>query len=119
MIPCEAMEQPRLAFLYEIYKRSNGDPHQGVTYDDLVEAQGFGETLTKRLQRDLQCEGLVDLNAVPRITDMGRTVINYEHRRSNRQTIGITCQGVRLMEDILAHLSYTEPPTPPASIRLC
>jgi hypothetical protein len=115
MMPFDEMEQERIAFLYELYKRSAGDARQGVPYEELVDALGFGERLTKRIQRDLQLEGLVELTAVPQMTTVGRTVMNHAQRQSRHQTIGMTPQGVRLMEDIFAKRSHTERPTPSAS----
>jgi hypothetical protein len=112
MMSLEAMEQPCVVFLYELYKRSEGDPRQGVPYDELVDALGLGERVTKRLQRQLQQEGLVELTAVPPITNVGRTVMDPTHRQSCRQTIGMTPHGVQLIEDILAHRARPDSPTP-------
>lgn len=109
MIPFEEMEQNRILFLYEIYKRSEGDPRHGVPYEELVEALGGGEPLLKRIQRDLQHEGLVELTSIPCITNVGRTVIDHKHRGGSHHTIGMTHQAVRLIEDILSNLSHTEP----------
>jgi hypothetical protein len=111
MIAFEAMEQERMAFLYELYTRSAGDARQGVPYESLVDALGSGERVTKRIQRELQWEGLVELSAVPRMTTVGRTVMDPAHRQSRHQTIGMTPQGMRLMEDILTNLSDTALPT--------
>jgi len=115
MMPFEAMEPERMTFLYELYKRSEGDPRYGVPYEELVDALGFGERVTKRIQRALQREGLVELTAVPRITNLGRAVIDHEHRRSSRQTIGMTHHGVRLMGEILSNRAHTESPYNAAS----
>jgi hypothetical protein len=83
-----------------------------VPYEELVDALGFGERVTKRIQRELQQEGLVELTSLPWITNVGRTVIDHAQRRSHPQTIGMPPHGVRLMEDILSNLSTTGPPTP-------
>jgi hypothetical protein len=115
MTPLEEMEQERVAFLYELYKRSAGDSRHGIPYEELVEALGFGESLTKRIQRELQQEGLVELTSLPWITNVGRTVIDHAHRRSRGQTIGMTPHGVRLMEDILSNCAHTGPPNHSAS----
>jgi hypothetical protein len=115
MIAFEAMEQERLAFLYELYTRSAGDARQGIPYEALIDALGFGEALTKQIQRALQLEGLVELTAVPRMTTVGRTVMDHAHRQHHHQTIGMTPQGMRLMEEILTNLSDTALPTPSAS----
>jgi hypothetical protein len=115
MMPFEAMEQERMAFLYELYTRSEGDARQGVPYEELIDALGFGEALTKRIQRALQLEGLVELTTVPRMTTVGRLVMDHEHRHRCHQTIGMTPQGMRLMDDILTNLSDTALPTPSAS----
>jgi hypothetical protein len=115
MIPFEALEQERLSFLYELYKRSEGDARQGVPYEELIDALGFDEALTKRIQRDLQLEGLVELTTLPRITHVGRPVMDHEPRHRCHQTIGMTPQGGRLMDDILANLSHTELLQPSAS----
>ena len=115
MMPFEAMEPERMAFLYELYKRSEGDPRRGLPYEELVDALGFVERVTRRIQRALQQEGLVELTAVPRITNVGCPVIDHEYRRSRRQTIGMTHHGVRLMEEILSHRAHTEPPYNSAS----
>lgn len=109
------MEQERLSFLYKLYKRSAGDARQGIPYEALIDALGFGEALTKRIQRDLQLEGLVELTTVPRMTTVGRPVMDHEPRHRCHQTIGMTPQGGRLMEDILANLSHTELLQPAAS----
>ena len=108
MMPCEEMEPQRIAFLHELYKRSEGDPRRGIPYEELVDALEFGERITKRIQRELQQEGLVELTVVPQMTNVGRTVIDPLHRRSHRQTIGMTPHGVRLIEDLL-HRAHTEP----------
>jgi hypothetical protein len=105
MMPLEAMEPERLAFLSELYTRSAGDARQGVPYEALVDALGFGEAVTKRIQRALQLEGLVALTAVPRMTTVGRPVMEHAYRQNHQQTIGMTPQGVRLMEDIIAKLN--------------
>jgi hypothetical protein len=115
MIAFVAMEQERLAFLYELYTRSACDARQGIPYEALIDALGFGEALTKQIQRALQREGLVELTAVPRMTTVGRTVMDYAHRQHHHQTIGMTPQGMRLMEEILTNLSDTALPTPSAS----
>jgi hypothetical protein len=112
MTPYEEMEPQRLAFLYELYQRSAGDPRQGVPYEDLIDALGFGERVTKSVQLALQQEGLVALTATPLITIVGRPVMNPTHRRSCGQTIGITAYGSRFIEDIAAHYTPTEPATP-------
>jgi hypothetical protein len=106
MIQVEEMEQRHLAFLHELYTRSAGDPSHGVPYEELVEALGFDEPLTKKIQHDLQEAALVELTAVPRITTLGYPVQDYAHRRRSRETIAITLHGVRLMEDILSSLAH-------------
>jgi hypothetical protein len=110
--PYEEMEPQRLAFLYELYQRSAGDPRQGVPYEELIDALRFGERVTKSIQLALQQEGLVALTAIPLITTAGRPVMNPAHRRSCGQTIGITAHGARVIEDIVAHCTPTEPATP-------
>jgi hypothetical protein len=118
MMPFEAMEPERMAFLYELSKRSEGDLRRGVLgspYEELIDALGFGERVTKRLQRALQQEGLVELTAVPRMTPVGRPVIDREPRRSRRQTIGMTHHGVRLREEVLSKRAHTAPPYHSAS----
>jgi hypothetical protein len=98
----EAREQARMAFLSELYTRSAGDARQGVPYEALVEALGFGEAVTKRLQRELEREGLVELTTVPPLTHVGRPVMDRAHRYRHQQTIGMTPEGVRLIEDMIA-----------------
>jgi hypothetical protein len=115
MMAFEAIDQERLAFLYELYTRSAGDARQGVPYEALIDALGFGEALTKRLQRGLQQEGLVELTTVPSMTHVGRPVMDHEHRHRNHQTISMTPQGVGLMEHIFAKRN-TAPPKPAASL---
>jgi hypothetical protein len=107
MMAFDAREPARLAFLYELYTRSAGDARQGVPYEALVDALGFSERVAKRIQHELQQAGLVELTAVPRMTTVGRPVIPPVHRWSGRQTIGITPQGVRLIEDLVAHRAHT------------
>ena len=114
MKPLEALEPERLAFLYELHTRSAGDARQGIPYEELIEALGFGEALTKRLQRALEQEGLVTLTMVPLMTHVSRPVMGHAHRYNRQQTIAMTPQGVRLMEDIIARLR-TAPPQPSAS----
>jgi hypothetical protein len=115
MIAFEAMGQEHMAFLYELYTRSAGDARQGVPYEALIDALGFDERVTKRIQRELEREGLVELTAVPRMTTVGRPVTDHAHRQNHQQTIGMTPQGMRLMEDIFATRADTAHPTPPAS----
>lgn len=112
MIALEAMEQERIAFLYELYTRSAGDARQGVPYEALIDALGFDERMTKCIQRALQREGLVELTDVPPMTTLSRTVINHVQRQTHQQTIALTSQGMRLMEDILAYCADTAYPTP-------
>jgi hypothetical protein len=114
MMPFDAMEPQRIAFLYELYTRSAGDARQGVPYEELIDALGFSEALTKRLQCELQQEGLVELTIVPPMTHMSRPIADHKHRHSCQQTIGMTPQGVRLLEDIFAKLD-TAPLQPSTS----
>ena len=114
MMPLAAMEQERLSFLSELYTRSAGDARQGIPYEALIDALGFGEAVTKRIQRELQWAGLVALTAVPQMTTVGRPVMDHARRQHHQQTIGMTPQGVRLMEAILA-TRYRVPPHPSAS----
>jgi hypothetical protein len=102
MRPLATMEPERRAFLYELYTRSAGDARQRVPYEALIDALGFSEAVTKRVQRELQGEGLVDLTPVPLITHVARPAMGYEHRHCRQQTIGLTAAGVRLMEGVLA-----------------
>lgn len=109
MKPWEDMAQERIAFLYALYTRSAGDARQGIPYDELIDALGFGEAVTKRLQRALQREGWVALTTVPRMTTVGRPAVDHEPRHRCHQTISLTPQGGRLMADICA----TRHPAPP------
>jgi hypothetical protein len=115
MIAFDAMEPEHLAFLYELYTRSAGDARQGVPYEALIDALGFEERVTKRIQRALEREGLVDLTTVPPMTHMGRPVMDHAPRHRRQQTIGMTPQGMRLVEDLLAMRADTARPTPSAS----
>jgi hypothetical protein len=115
MLAFDAMEQEQMAFLYELYTRTAGDARQGVPYEALIDALGYDERVTKRIQRELQREGLVALTAVPQMTTVGRTVMDHAHRQHHQQTIGLTSQGMRLMEDIFATRADTARPTPSAS----
>lgn len=110
-----AMAPERLAFLSELYTCSAGDARQGVPYEALIDALGFDERVTKRIQRDLEREGLVDLTTVPAMTHLGRPVTEHTPRHRRQQTIGMTPQGMRLMEDLLAMRVDTARPTPSAS----
>ena len=114
MIAFEAMEEKRMAFLSELYTRSAGDARQGVPYEALIDALGFDERVTKCIQRALQREGLVELTDVPRMTTVGRTVMDHVQRQTHHQTIGMTPQGMRLMENIFAYHANTSSPTSPA-----
>ena len=102
MIPFDEGEQERLTFLYEIYKRSAGDARQGIPYEVLIEALGFDERVIKRIQHELQQDGLVELTAVPQMTTVCRPVMDHIHRQHHQQTITLTQQGVRLLEDVIA-----------------
>jgi hypothetical protein len=115
MMAFAAMEQERLSFLAELYTRSAGDARQGIPYEELIDALGFGEALTKRIQRDLQLEGLIELTTLPRMTTVGCLVMDHAPRHRCQQTIGMTPHGMRLMEDIFAHLSHPERLQPAAS----
>ena len=115
MIAFDAMEPGQMAFLYELYTRSAGDARQGVPYEALIDALGFDERVTKRIQRALEREGLVDLTTVPPMTHMGRPVMDHAPRQHHKQTIGVTPHGRRLMEDIFATRADTARPTPSAS----
>ena len=115
MMAFDAMEPVHMAFLYELYTRSAGDARQGVPYEVLIDALGYDERVTKRIQRDLQRAGLVDLTTVPPMTHMGRPVMDHTHRQSHQQTISMTPQGIRLMEDICATRGDTARPPPSAS----
>ncbi len=77
MMAFAAMDPEHLAFLSELYTRSAGDARQGVPYEALIDALGFDERVTKRIQRDLQRAGLVDLTTVPPMTHMGRPVMDH------------------------------------------
>jgi hypothetical protein len=98
----EAVEPEHLAFLYALYTQSAGDARQGVPYEALIDALGFSEAVTKRLQRELEQEGLVELTTVPPLTHMGRPVMDHAHRYRRQQTIGMTPEGVQLIEDMIA-----------------
>jgi hypothetical protein len=115
MMAFDAMEQAHMAFLYELYTRSAGDTCQGVPYEALIDALGFDERVTKRIQCDLQQEGLMDLTTVPPMTHLGRPVMDHAPRHRCQQTIGMTPQGMQLMEDIFATRADTARPTPSAS----
>ena len=115
MMAFAAMEPERLAFLSELYTRSAGDARQGVPYEALIDALGFDERVTKGIQRELEGMGLVALTVVPRMTTVGRTVMDHAHRQHHQQTIGMTPQGMRLMEDLFAMHADATRPTPSAS----
>jgi hypothetical protein len=113
-MPYDPTEHERLLFLSELYTRCAGDSRQRVPYETLIEALGFEEAVTKRLQCALQQEGWVELTTVPSITYVGRPVISPIHRHCRQQTIGLTPQGVQLIEDLLA-TRHAAPPQPSAS----
>ena len=115
MILLEAIGQERMAFLYELYTRNAGDARQGVPYEALIDALGFSEAVTKRLQRELEREGLVELTTVPPLTHVGRPVMDHAHRYRRQQTIGMTPEGVRLIEDMIAtqRMASPQPSAPP------
>jgi len=115
MLAFDAMAPEHMAFLYALYTRSAGDARQGVPYEALIDALGYDERVTKRIQRALEREGLVDLTTVPPMTHMGRPVMDHAPRQHHQQTIGMTPQGMRLMEDIFATRADTARPTPSAS----
>ena len=105
----EAVEPEHLAFLYALYTQSAGDARQGVPYEALIDALGFSEAVTKQLQRALQWEGLVELTTVPPVTHVGRPVMGCGPRHRRQQTIRLTPQRVRLLEDIIGTLHGTSP----------
>jgi hypothetical protein len=115
MLAFEAMEPEHMAFLYELYTRSAGDARQGIPYEALIDALGFAERVTKRIQHALQRAGLVELTTVPPMTTVGRTVMDHAHRPHHQQTIGMTPQGMRLMEEMFATRADTARPPPSAS----
>ncbi len=115
MIACDAMAPAPMAFLSELYTRSAGDARQGVPYEALIDALGFDERVTKRSQRALEREGLVDLTTVPPMTHLGRPVMDHASRHRRQQTISLTPHGQRLMEDLLATRADTARPTPSTS----
>jgi hypothetical protein len=115
MMAFAAMAPERLAFLSELYTRSAGDARQGVPYEALIDALGFDERVTKRIQRELEREGLVDLTTVPPMTHIGRPVMDHAPRHRCQQTIGMTPQGLRLVEDLLGMRADTARPTSSAS----
>ena len=115
MMAFDAMEPEHMAFLDELDTRSAGDARQGVPYEALIDALGFDERVTKRIKRDRQREGLVDLTTVPPMTHMGRPVMDHAPRHRRQQTIGMTPQGMRLMEHIFATRADTARLTPSAS----
>src|SRR5919198_4412959 len=92
MMAFDAREPEPMAFLYELYTRSAGDARQGIPYEALIDALGFDERVTKRIQRELQREGLVELTTVPPMTHMGRPVMDHTLRHRRQQTIGMTPQ---------------------------
>jgi hypothetical protein len=113
-MPYDAMEQERMLFLSELYTRCAGDARQRVPYETLIEALGFEEAVTKRLQCSLQQDGWVELTTIPSMTYVCRPVMTPMHRHCRQQTIGLTPQGARLMEDLLA-TQHEAPPQPSAS----
>jgi hypothetical protein len=115
MMAFDAREPEPMAFLYELYTRSAGDARQGIPYEALIDALGFDERVTKRIQHALQRAGLVELTTVPQMTTVGRTVMDHARRQHHQQTIGMTPQGMRVMEDIFATCADTARPTPSAS----
>jgi hypothetical protein len=114
MIAFDVRVPEHLAFLYELYTRSAGDTRQGVPYETLIDALGFDEHVTKRIQCALDWEGLVELTTVPPMTHMGRPVMDHAPRQRRQQTICMTRKGVRLMEDLFATRADTASPTPSA-----
>jgi hypothetical protein len=112
MIACDAMAPAPMAVLSERSTRSAGDARQGVPDEALIDALGFDERVTKRSQRALAREGLVDLTTVPPMTHVGRPVMAHAPRHRRQQTIGLTPHGQRLMEDLCATRADTAPPHP-------
>lgn len=88
---------------------------RGFPYEVLIDALGFNERVTKRIQCEPQREGLVELTAVRQMTIMGHTVMEHAHWQHHQQTIGMTSQGMRLMEDIFATRADTARSTSSAS----
>jgi hypothetical protein len=100
-MPFDTMEPQRLACLCELYKRHAGDPRQGIPYDELVDALGFDERVTKQFQGALQAAGWVDLTAVPRTAMVGRLVMDSRPGRRHGQTIGMTPRGAQRTRRLL------------------
>jgi hypothetical protein len=93
MMAFAAMASERLAFLFELYTRSAGDARQGMPYEALIDALGFDERVTRRIQRELERERFVDLTTVPPMTHMGRPVMDHAPRHRRQQKIGMPPQG--------------------------
>src|SRR5688500_16984347 len=89
MMAFDEMEPEHMAFLYELYTRSAGDARQGVPYEVLIDALGFDERVTKRIQHELQREGLVELTIVPQMTTVSHTVMDRVRQQHHQQTIGM------------------------------
>lgn len=81
MMPFDARQQERFAFLYELYKQSAGDARQSIPYEVLIAALGFDECVTKGIQRELQRAWLVELTAVPQVTTVSRPIMQHAHRQ--------------------------------------
>lgn len=111
----ETMEPESRTFLCELYTRSGGDARHGVPYTALIDALGFDEAVTKQLQCALQQDGWVELTTVPPMTHVGRPVTNRARRFCREQTIHLSLQGVRLVEDSIAlrHTSVSRPSSSP------
>lgn len=111
----ETMDPESKAFLYELYTESGGDARHGVSYATLIDALGFDEAVTKRLQCTLQQDGWVELTTVPPMTHVRRPVTNRSRRYCREQTISLTPQGLRLVEDIIAiqQTTVSQPSTSP------
>ena len=111
----EAMDPESRAFLCELYTQSEGDARRGVPYETLIDALGFDEAVTKRLQGRLQQDGWVELTTVPPMTHVGRPVTNRARRYCREQTISLTPQGIGLVEDTMAmrHTAVSQPSSSP------
>jgi hypothetical protein len=102
MMPFDARQQERFAFLYELYMQSASDARQSIPYEVLIDALGFDECVTKSIQHELQRAWLVELTTVPQVTTVSRPIMQHAHRQQHQQMMALTPQGMRLLEEIIA-----------------
>ena len=78
-MPFDEREQEHVAFLYALSAECRRRT-PGVPYEELVDALGLGRTRHETARREIQEEGLVELDLRPADDRVGRTVLDSARR---------------------------------------